>query len=85
MPFVPDYTAYCELPANSGKAECFGWWCEYGLPDDVTETEECNKYFDYCEKEENLDSALCTPPCEQLDDPESNPKCVDNSRRRHRR
>lgn len=40
---------------------------------------KCTEFWDFCDgnDEENWDLPQCTPPCELLDDPDSDPRCKD--------
>lgn len=79
MPYVPDYSAYCEEAANTAKAECFSYFCDT-LPSGVPSTPECTKYWDFCDVEKNAESPVCYPPCELLDDPATDGRCADKGR-----
>jgi hypothetical protein len=84
---VYDYEAYCQ--AGREKApECLKYWCDQRAN---SATAECDAYTDWCGDGDNADLPQCTPPCEALEDPDSDSRCTepddgsDDNRRRRRR
>lgn len=70
MPWVPDFEAYCEPHPTS--QDCLYSWCQN--PDNIG-AEQCDSLDAFCADEPNASSAKCVPPCDNLEDPDSDTRC----------
>ncbi|KIY93958.1 hypothetical protein MNEG_14005 [Monoraphidium neglectum] len=41
----------------------------------TADTPECDAYQEYCANPKLENTPVCTPPCDLLDDPDSDPRC----------
>ncbi len=72
--YVYDYITLCEDAASTQKPECLKYRCDL---EENTTTQLCDDFYDFCDANygRNWDLPQCTPPCELLDDPDTDARC----------